>query len=55
MTQSKLKQLAKLLTEWESEVSPAAFVNKPKSEDYSQPLYGELIRCVRAQVEREID
>lgn len=40
MTKSKLKQLANLLAEWEYEVSPAAFVNKPREQDDSQPLYG---------------
>lgn len=54
MSQSKLKQLFKLLKEWEQQFAPDSNreYNQP---DEAQPYYGEVIQLVQTQVKREID
>lgn len=54
MTQPKLRQLKKLLTEWADEFEPNP--NRAYGDqDNSQPCYVELLRDIARQVGREID
>lgn len=54
MTQPKLKQLVKLLLEWESEFGPDP--NRSYGDpDVSQPMYADVGALVRRQIQREIE
>ena len=57
MSQAKLKQLVRLLLEYEKDFMPdhATWNDRAPAVDESQPLYGEVIRLITAQVKREIE
>lgn len=56
MSQNKLKALYKLLGEYEKDFKhQPSWTDGKSNPDTSQPLYGEVIRCIMAQIKREID